>query len=113
MLADAIEAASKTLPDPTPVKIQGMTQKIVNKIFTDGQLDECGITLKNLHLITSSFNRVLSGIYHQRIDYPEPVYMKKKEAGVEGSGAKPLGTEDKAGEDKKNDREGLKRLGVK
>jgi putative nucleotidyltransferase with HDIG domain len=113
MLADAIEAASKTLPDPTPVKIQGMTQKIVNKIFTDGQLDECEITLKDLHLITSSFNRVLSGIYHQRIDYPEPVYMKKKEAEVEGSGAKPLSPEDKAGEDKKNGREGLKRLGVK
>jgi putative nucleotidyltransferase with HDIG domain len=113
MLADAIEAASKTIPDPTPVKIQGMTQKIVNKIFTDGQLDECEITLKDLHLITGAFNHVLSGIYHQRIDYPEPAYMKKKEEGLEGPGAKPLASEVKAGENKKNGREGVRRLGVK
>jgi putative nucleotidyltransferase with HDIG domain len=113
ILADAIEAASKTLPDPTPVRMQGMAQKIVNKIFTDGQLDECELTLKDLHSITSSFNRVLSGIYHQRIDYPEPAYMKKKEEGVEGPGAKPIGPADKTGEDKKNSRKGLKRLGVK
>jgi putative nucleotidyltransferase with HDIG domain len=113
MLADAIEAASKTVPDPTPVKIQGMTQKIVNNIFADGQLDECELTLKDLHLITSSFNRVLSGIYHQRVDYPEPAYITTKEEAVEGPDTKPNGGEPSAGGDKKNGREGLKRLGVK
>ena len=51
MLADVIEAASKTLVDPTPARIQGMVQKIMNKIFSDGQLDECELTLKDLHAI--------------------------------------------------------------
>ncbi|MEE9614427.1 MAG: HDIG domain-containing metalloprotein [Thermodesulfobacteriota bacterium] len=111
MLADAIEAASKTLPDPTPTKIQGMTQKIVNRIFVDGQLDECELTLKDLHLITGSFNRVLSGIYHQRIDYPEPAYIEK-EGGSEGPGTRPDGEEAQAGEDKKGGRGRLRRLGV-
>lgn len=110
MLADAIEAASKTIPDPTPDKIQWLSQKIVNKIFTDGQLDECELTLKDLHSITKSFNRVFAGIYHQRIDYPEPAYIK--EGGIEGSGAG-CGLEDKnPREDKKDGRDRLKRLGI-
>ncbi len=74
MLADCVEAASKTLSDPTPSRIQGMVQKIINNIFIDGQLDECELTLKNLHDIAKSFNRILAGIYHHRIDYPEPAF---------------------------------------
>ncbi len=81
MLADAVEAASRTLTDPTPARIQGMVQKIVNNIFIDGQLDECELTLKDLHKIAKSFNRVLGGIFHHRIDYPEPV---SKERGRQG-----------------------------
>lgn len=110
MLADAIEAASKTIPEPTPDKIQWLTQKIVNKIFTDGQLDECELTLKDLHAITKSFNRVFAGIYHQRIDYPEPAYIVK-EGGVEGSGHGHNRAEG-AVEDKKDGRDRLKRLGI-
>ncbi|MFQ5737257.1 MAG: HD domain-containing protein [Thermodesulfobacteriota bacterium] len=113
MLADAIEAASKTLPEPTPVRIQWLTQKIVNKIFTDGQLDECELTLKDLHSITKSFNRVFAGIYHQRIDYPEPEELLKED-GVEGSGKVRGGERGPrgGGEVKKNDRDRLKRLGM-
>ena len=73
MLADVIEAASKTLLDPTSARIQGMVQKIMNKIFSDGQLDECELTLKDLHAIAKSFNQTLSGIFHHRVEYPEPV----------------------------------------
>jgi putative nucleotidyltransferase with HDIG domain len=73
MLADVIEAASKTLQDPTSARIQGMVQKIMNKVFSDGQLDECELTLKDLHAIAKSFNQTLSGIFHHRIEYPEPV----------------------------------------
>jgi hypothetical protein len=54
-----------------------MVQKIINNIFIDGQLDECELTLKNLHEIAKSFNQILAGIYHQRIDYPEPAYKEK------------------------------------
>lgn len=83
MLADAVEAASRTLSDPTPSRIKGLTQQIINKIFTDGQLDECELTLKDLHQIGDSFNRILNAIFHQRIGYPsmEEVGKKKKSNG--------------------------------
>jgi len=74
MLADAVEAASRTLINPTPDRIQGMVQKLINRIFSDGQLDECELTLKNLHEIAKSFNRILCAIFHHRIDYPEAVH---------------------------------------
>ncbi|MBW2688784.1 MAG: HDIG domain-containing protein [Deltaproteobacteria bacterium] len=77
LLADAIEAASRTLTDPTPARIQGMVQKIINNIFIDGQLDECELTLKDIHNIAKSFNLVLGGIFHYRVDYPEPVSKER------------------------------------
>ena len=81
LLADCVEAASRTLSDPTPARIQGMVQKIINNIFIDGQLDECELTLKNLHEIAKSFNQILAGIYHHRIDYPEPAFKEKGNGG--------------------------------
>ena len=77
LLADAVEAASRTLVDSSPARIQGLVQKIINNIFIDGQLDECELTLKNLHEIAWSFNQILAGIHHQRIDYPQPAYKEK------------------------------------
>jgi membrane-associated HD superfamily phosphohydrolase len=77
MLADAVEAASRTLTDPTPARVQGMVQKIINNIFIDGQLDECELTLKDIHNIAKSFNLVLGGIFHYRVDYPEPVSKER------------------------------------
>jgi putative nucleotidyltransferase with HDIG domain len=71
MLADQVEAAAKVLQDPTPARVRGVVQKIVNDIFIDGQLDECDMSLRDLHRIAKSFTRSLSGIYHHRIDYPE------------------------------------------
>ena len=73
MLADCVEAASRTLANPTSDRIQGLVQKLINNIFIDGQLDECELTLKNLHEIARSFTVILNGIFHHRIDYPEPV----------------------------------------
>ena len=49
MLADSVEAASRTLTDPTPSRIQGLVEKIINSKFVEGQLDECNLTLKDLH----------------------------------------------------------------
>lgn len=77
MLADAVEAAGRTLSNPTSARIQGMVQKIINKIFIDGQLNECDLTLKDLHRIAKSFNRILVGIFHQRVEYPEPAYKER------------------------------------
>jgi putative nucleotidyltransferase with HDIG domain len=116
MLADHVEAASRTLADPTPSRIQGMVQKIINNIFIDGQLDECELTLKNLHEIAKSFNRILVGIYHQRIDYPEPAFKERGSGGKKTSedsdgeqAAPPAGRDEKA---KKGGGEDLRRLGI-
>lgn len=72
MLADVVEAASRTLSNPTPSRIQGLVQNLINKAFSDGQLDHCELTLKDLHNIARSFNKILNAIHHTRVDYPEP-----------------------------------------
>jgi putative nucleotidyltransferase with HDIG domain len=71
MLADSVEAASRTLTDTSPARIQQLVQRIINNYFRDGQLDECSLTLRDLHSIARSFIDTLSAIRHQRIDYPE------------------------------------------
>ncbi len=70
LLADAIEASSRTLVDPTPSRIKGHIQNIVRKIYTEGELDDSQLTLKDLTLLTDTFHRILTGIFHQRIEYP-------------------------------------------
>ncbi len=69
MLADAVEAASRTLDNPTPARIKGLVKSLIDRILSDGQLDECEITLKDLHAIAVSFNTILNGIHHNRIEY--------------------------------------------
>ena len=71
MLADVTEAASRTLSNPTPSRIQGLVQTLINNIFSDGQLDDCDLTLRDLHSIAKSFNKILTGIHHHRIEYAE------------------------------------------
>ncbi|MBR9979752.1 MAG: HDIG domain-containing protein [Desulfatitalea sp.] len=71
MLADVVEAASRTLENPTPARIQGLVQHLINKVFSDGQLDNCELTLRDLHSIAKSFNKILNGIHHHRIEYAE------------------------------------------
>jgi putative nucleotidyltransferase with HDIG domain len=71
MLADVVEAASRTLENPTPGRIKGQVQELINRILADGQLDECDITLKDIHRIAVSFTTILNGIHHHRIEYFE------------------------------------------
>ena len=116
LLADNVEAASRTLVDATPARIQGLVQKIINNIFIDGQLDECELTLKNLHQIAWSFNQILAGIHHHRIDYPQPAFKEKATGGkkeVEHSDHEPSKTAEAGGEESKgSSSEDLKRLGM-
>ena len=70
MMADSVEAASRTLTSPTPAQIQGMINRLVDAIIADNQLDECDITLREVRLVKESFFKILTGIYHRRIDYP-------------------------------------------
>ncbi|MBI3354045.1 MAG: phosphohydrolase, partial [Nitrospirae bacterium] len=70
LLADAVEASSRLLADPTPARISNLVEKIVKDIFVDEQLNECDLTLRDLSTITNSFVKALTGIFHHRIDYP-------------------------------------------
>jgi len=69
LLADSVEAATRTLKDPTPANIEEVVHKVINNKFIDGQLDECELTLKDIEKISSVFTRILSGIYHSRVNY--------------------------------------------
>jgi len=136
MLADSVESASRTLSEPTPAKIQGLVQKIINKVFASGQLEESELTLKDLHHIAKEFTRVLSGIHHKRIEYSEPAEKRSaKQEGVQaasGEKSEEMSTKgtnehrssgkekreedaDEASGDKKDKKDGgdtLKRLGI-
>jgi putative nucleotidyltransferase with HDIG domain len=70
MMADAVEASSRVLSDPTPARIAALVDKIINHIFLEGQLDECELTLKDISEIKKYFSYILTGILHKRIDYP-------------------------------------------
>jgi hypothetical protein len=71
MLADAVEAAVRSLQNRTPGRVEGLVRKIIKDKLMDGQLDESDLTLKDLDNIAGAFIRVLSGIFHNRIEYPD------------------------------------------
>ena len=70
MLADSVESAARVLPDPTPESIRELVDRIVRGKMDAGQLDETPLTLGELTRIKEQFASVLTGMYHQRIDYP-------------------------------------------
>jgi hypothetical protein len=70
MLADGVEAAVRVLDEPTPEKVQEAIDHLVAQRIAAGQLDEAPVTLAQLDRIKREFARVLSGVYHNRIDYP-------------------------------------------
>jgi membrane-associated HD superfamily phosphohydrolase len=71
MLADAVEAAVRTIEDPTPQRLEQTIEELIRKRFEEGELDECPLTVKDLTKIRSAFLGVLIGIYHTRVKYPE------------------------------------------
>lgn len=71
MLADIVEAAVRSLANPTPGRVEGLVRKVIKEKFLDGQLDECDLTFKDLDTIAQAFLQVLSGIFHHRIEYPD------------------------------------------
>jgi hypothetical protein len=70
MMADAVEAASRTLSSPAKSQIQRMIDRLVDAIIQDDQFIECDITLRDVHLVKESFFKILTGTFHHRIDYP-------------------------------------------
>jgi putative nucleotidyltransferase with HDIG domain len=113
MLADVVEAASRTLENPTPSRIQGLVQTLVNNIFSDGQLDHCELTLKDLHAIAKNFISILTGIHHHRIEYPEK--MGKTNGNIKNGHPDRQSAErpaDQPRKDRENGSGHLKRLGL-
>ncbi|PIV12020.1 MAG: hypothetical protein COW11_06125 [Candidatus Omnitrophica bacterium CG12_big_fil_rev_8_21_14_0_65_43_15] len=71
LMADSVEAASRSLTNPNPANIEELVHRIINNKFIDGQLDECELTLRDLNKISGAFIRVLIGVTHTRIEYPD------------------------------------------
>lgn len=113
MLADMVEAAVRSLTNPSPARIQGTVQKIINKAFADGQLDDCELTLRDLNEIATGFNKTLGGIFHHRVEYPE-VDSAGSEGVINGNTDQihPENTGGKKEVNREEDQEGLKRLGM-
>ncbi len=70
MLADSVEAASRSMKEPSPESVRQHVRKVINDKFIDGQLDECDLTLRDLHHIQESFAYNLMAIFHTRVKYP-------------------------------------------
>jgi cyclic-di-AMP phosphodiesterase PgpH len=92
MLADSVESATRALQDPSPDRVRELVRNIVDGKIRDSQLSEAPLTLREIHLIQEQFVKAVSGMYHQRLDYPATRHLTeaaRAEAGTpspEGSG---------------------------
>jgi putative nucleotidyltransferase with HDIG domain len=71
MLADAVESASRALVEPTPSRIESLVEELSRKRLLDGQFDECGLTLEEVHKVGDSLVKSLTAVYHGRVKYPD------------------------------------------
>ena len=71
MLADTIEAAVRSMKDPTPKGIDQFIERLIRGKLEDGQLSDCQLSLQDIDMICSSFSGILKGVYHERIEYPK------------------------------------------
>ncbi|WP_410506359.1 HD family phosphohydrolase [Haloimpatiens sp. FM7315] len=77
MLADGVEASVRSINNPTKGKVEEMVNNIIKGRLAEGQLDNCDLTLRDLNKIRKAFLKVLSGIYHERIEYPTDKWAQK------------------------------------
>lgn len=78
MLADTVEAATRSLKNPTPTKIRSFVEGLVELKYQDGELSECDLTFKELSQIIEAFLPVLYGVFQHRIEYPDKKDNAKK-----------------------------------
>lgn len=71
MLADTIEAAVRSMKDPTPKGIDQFIERLIRGKLEDGQLSDCPLSLRDIDQICSAFSGILKGVYHERIEYPK------------------------------------------
>jgi putative nucleotidyltransferase with HDIG domain len=105
LLADSLEAEARTLNNPTSSRIKNLTQNVINRNLENGQLDECNLTLRDLNKIKDVFSRILTGMFHNRVEYPDEELIKKlkkeREQG-ESTNKKQSDKENQSPENKKN-----------
>ncbi len=94
LLADAVEAAARTIDNPAPTKIQNMIDRIFSDALEDGQLDETELTFSELDKIANAFLWVLTNMYHHRVDYPGFDFNRRhaRDSGTVRLGAKAVTT---------------------
>jgi len=78
MLADSVESAARTLGDHSPDRVRQLVRRIIQQKFTAGELDECPLTLRDLHNIEESFIPILMGTLHDRAEYPWQQQQKEE-----------------------------------
>lgn len=79
-IADSVEAAVRSMSQPTRDQIESLVRKIIADRLSDNQFNECDITLKELDIVADSFCESLKGIFHSRIEYPEITSQEVKHA---------------------------------
>ncbi len=85
MLADSVEAAVRSMSKPSPAKIDALVTRIIKERLADGQFDQCDLTLRDLERIRAAFLKVLGGIFHTRLEYPESILREfERKKGVNG-----------------------------
>ncbi|MEX0843245.1 MAG: HDIG domain-containing metalloprotein, partial [Gemmatimonadota bacterium] len=87
MLADSVESATRTLQEPTPERVRDLIENLVDQKIAANQLDEAPLTLQDIGTIKDQFQKVLAGLYHHRIDYPETRHLTEAPGGGGRAGA--------------------------
>ncbi|MBA7614450.1 Cyclic-di-AMP phosphodiesterase PgpH [subsurface metagenome] len=109
LLADSLEAATRSLTNPTATRIKTLVKEIIQKNLENGQLEECDLTLKDLDKIGDSFSRILTGMFHSRVEYPDEDLIKKiKEEGKKSGNSNKKSAKNNKAKSKKNRRNNQK-----
>ena len=86
MLADGVEASVRSLSARDEAAIRAMVSRIIEDRLTDGQFDECDLTLRDVEKIREAFVQQLLGMYHQRIAYPQNKIVELESRRIAGGG---------------------------
>lgn len=80
MMADSLESATRALQDPTPERIRDLVESIVESKIKGGQLDDSPLTQREIAILKEEFIKMLAGMYHTRIDYPQTRHLTEAPA---------------------------------
>jgi membrane-associated HD superfamily phosphohydrolase len=90
MIADACEAAVRSISKPNSNRIEAMVRKIIRERLNDGQFDECNLMLRDLTEIGDVYIRILSSMFHSRIEYPDSIKEIERKNKQNGNSLKQL-----------------------